>query len=181
MNLANKITMMRLLLIPVFMVAFLNMEASSYVPAFIFLLASLTDFADGFVARKYNMVTTFGKFMDPLMDKLLTMSAFILLCEAGKLAGWLVVLIIVRELTITAFRTLAVANNVILAASIWGKYKTAFQLLTIIVLLLEDGLLSALKGGMLAKSLIVITVFLTVFSGLDYIVKNRNVLDLDNI
>jgi len=177
MNLANKLTLLRVLLIPVFLVVLL----SSLVPipfnrslaVGIFIVASLTDFLDGYIARSRNMVTNFGKFMDPLADKLLVCAALISMVALGDLPAWVVIIIISREFAITGFRTLAMEANVVMAASWWGKIKTTTQMLMIIVVLLK---LPSVPVQMIGKVLIVLAVFFTIVSGVDYIVKNKQVL-----
>ena len=184
MNLANKVTMFRLLMIPVFVISFILMGLSNAVPALIFIVASLSDFVDGYIARKYNMMTTFGKFMDPLVDKVLTQAAFIMLVGANKIQAWIVVVIVARELMITGFRTIAASDGVTIAASKWGKYKTTFQMLAIIMYLLEDNLLASINivhTYNLSAILLYIALAFTIISAIDYIAKNINVLDLENI
>ena len=119
--------------------------------------------------------------MDPLADKVLTLSAFILLVGKGQLASWIVVIIVARELMITGFRTVAASNGVTIAASKWGKYKTTFQMLTIIVLLLAHSWLSFMQDTHITEILVILTLGFTILSGVDYLVKNRKVLDLNNI
>jgi CDP-diacylglycerol--glycerol-3-phosphate 3-phosphatidyltransferase len=144
---------------------------SRYIALAIFIVASLTDFADGYIARKYNMVTNLGKFLDPLADKILVLSAMIIFVERGALAAWIVIIIIFRELAITGFRTIAAAEKVIIAASKWGKWKTTFQMFMIISLFFELGNFNYTKD-----ILIYITLGLTIVSGVDYIMKNKKVL-----
>lgn len=181
MNLPNKLTMLRFALIPFFVVTYLLLEPSSPIPALLFIIASVTDFLDGYIARRDHLVTTFGKFIDPLADKVLTLSAFILLVGKGQLASWIVVIIVARELMITGFRTVAASNGVTIAASKWGKYKTTFQMLTIIVLLLAHSWLSFMQDTHITEILVILTLGFTILSGVDYLVKNRKVLDLNNI
>ena len=136
MNLPNKLTTFRVILIPFFVFFMLapNMTGiNHYIAAAIFIVASLTDLLDGKIARKYNLVTNFGKFMDPLADKLLVCSAMICLIQTGQLAAWIVVIIIAREFIISGFRLIASDNGVVIAASYWGKFKTTFQMLMVIV------------------------------------------------
>lgn len=180
MNLANKLTVLRLLLIPVFMVLFFTMGLTSVVPALVFAVASATDFLDGYIARSRGLVTTFGKFMDPLADKMLTQAAFILLVQSGDIPAWIVVVIVCRELLITGFRTVAVSNGVTIAASKWGKYKTVFQMLTILYCLLHHSLFSGITAP-IDTVLIYLALAFTVISAVDYIVKNIQVLDLSNM
>lgn len=176
MNLANKITMLRILMIPVFMILMLvefpyHMEAALLV----FLAASLTDKLDGYLARKYNMITDYGKFMDPLADKLLVTSAFVILIQIGRIEAWIVFVILAREFAVTGLRSLAAAQNVIIAASNYGKAKTVTQIITIIILLLDNYPFSLIN---LPTDTIMIyaTLVITVLSGLDYFAKNIKVI-----
>lgn len=175
MNLPNKLTVLRVILIPVFLAALFLAPApmNRYAAVLIFIIASLTDLLDGKIARKYNMVTNFGKFMDPLADKLLVMSALVSMVALGDLPAWVVIVILAREFAITGFRTLAVEAGIVLAASWWGKVKTTVQMVMIIVVLLELPF-----GFMDAAELLLIglAVFFTILSGADYIVKNKDVL-----
>lgn len=140
MNLPNKLTILRMIMIPVFLVVLyipgLGMSGNIAAAA-IFILASITDFLDGKIARKYNLVTNFGKFMDPLADKLLVCSALIALVDFDKVAAWIVIIIIAREFIISGFRLIAADNGVVIAASYWGKFKTTFQMIMIILLILD--------------------------------------------
>ena len=175
MNLPNKLTTLRVLMIPffvVFMLTDLGGAASKYIAVGIFIVASLTDLLDGKIARKYNLVTNFGKFMDPLADKLLVCSALICLVEMNRLAAWMVIVIISREFIISGFRLIASDNGVVIAASYWGKFKTVFQMLMIIVLILDLG------GSfvLLEQILIYVALILTVVSLVDYLMKNKDVL-----
>ena len=177
MNLPNKLTILRVILIP-FFVFFLLTEFVPYhdlIARVIFIVASLTDMADGKIARKYNLVTNFGKFMDPLADKLLVCSAMICLIPLGQLAAWIVVIIIAREFIISGFRLIASDNGVVIAASYWGKFKTTFQMLMIIVLILELQFPNAVFHW-LGIILTWVALALTVISLIDYIVKNKDVL-----
>lgn len=176
MNLPNKLTIMRIILIPFFVFFLL----APYFPAYgkyiataIFIVASLTDLADGKIARKYNLVTNFGKFMDPLADKLLVCSALICLVETKKLAAWIVIIIIAREFIISGFRLVASDNGVVIAASYWGKFKTTFQMLMIIALILD---FENYYFGILETVLVYAALILTVVSLIDYIAKNKDVL-----
>ena len=175
MNLANKLTMLRVFMIPVFLVVlFLAPEpVNRYVAVIIFIVASLTDMLDGKIARKYNLVSNFGKFMDPLADKLLVMAALVSMVALKDLAAWVVIVILAREFTITGFRTLAMEANIVMAASWWGKVKTTVQMIMIPVVLLN------LPYGcmpLLETALIYLSVFFTIFSGADYMIKNKQVL-----
>ena len=142
----------------------------------IFVVASLTDFLDGYLARKHGLVTKFGKFADPLADKILVASAIILLSELGIIPGWTVIIIIAREFAITGFRVIAASENITIAAGPLGKIKTATQMVGIILILLNQP--SLVKIGLV---LYYISVFFTILSGVDYIVRNKEVLDLENI
>lgn len=176
MNLPNKLTLFRVILIPFFVFFLLAPYFEgygNYIAAAIFIIASLTDLLDGKIARKYNLVTNFGKFMDPLADKLLVCAALICLIETGQLAAWIVIIIISREFIISGFRLIASDNGVVIAASYWGKFKTTFQMLMVIVLILNfPNPYFALLGTILTY----IALVLTVISLVDYVVKNRNVL-----
>jgi CDP-diacylglycerol--glycerol-3-phosphate 3-phosphatidyltransferase len=176
MNLPNKLTIFRVVLIPFFLL-FLYTDfwgsANSYVAVAIFIVASLTDLLDGKIARKYNMVTNFGKFMDPLADKLLVCSAMIALVDLGKLAGWIVIIIIAREFIISGFRLIASDNGVVIAASYWGKFKTTFQMIMIILLVLD---LPLPYMNVVNTVFVYIALALTVVSLVDYIAKNYKIL-----
>ena len=137
MNLPNKLTIFRVILIPFFVAVLLLYPDNStmrLVADAIFIVASLTDMLDGKIARKYNLVTNFGKFMDPLADKLLVCSAMICLVALNQIPAWIVIIIIAREFIISGFRLVAADNNVVIAANYWGKFKTVFQMLMIIVM-----------------------------------------------
>lgn len=176
MNLPNKLTLFRVCLIP-FFVVFLLLDPTNatyrYIADGIFIIASLTDMLDGKIARKYNLVTNFGKFMDPLADKLLVCSAMICLISTGQLAAWIVIIIISREFIISGFRLIASDNGVVIAASYWGKFKTVFQMLMIIVLVANIDLpIMVLLGTILTY----VALVLTIVSLIDYIIKNKDVL-----
>ena len=175
MNLPNKLTIFRVILIP-FFVVFLLLDPSNqtyrYIADAIFIIASLTDMLDGKIARKYNLVTNFGKFMDPLADKLLVCSALIALVDLGKLEGWIVIVIIAREFIISGFRLVASDNGVVIAASYWGKFKTTFQMIMIILLVLD---LPFKYMNIINMAVVYIALALTVISLIDYIAKNYKV------
>lgn len=176
MNLPNKLTILRVLLIP-FFVFFLLVpvagDASRYIALVIFIVASLTDLADGKIARKYNLVTNFGKFMDPLADKLLVCSALICFVEMDLLPAWIVIIIISREFIISGFRLVASDNGVVIAASYWGKFKTTSQMIMIVLLIAQ---IPGSFFDFLEQIFIYIALILTVVSLIDYLVKNKNVL-----
>lgn len=176
MNLPNKLTLFRVILIPFF--AFFLLAPyftgyGNYIAVAVFIVASITDFLDGHIARKHNLVTNFGKFMDPLADKLLVCSALICLIELDRLPAWIVIIIIAREFIISGFRLIASDNGVVIAASYWGKFKTTFQMLMVIVLILD---IPHPVFYWLGVILTYVSLALTVISLIDYIVKNKNVL-----
>ena len=175
MNLPNKLTILRVILIPffvVFMLFDITGAADKWIALVIFCVASLTDMLDGKIARKYNLVTNFGKFMDPLADKLLVCSAMICLVEKKQLAAWIVIIIIAREFIISGFRLAASDNGIVIAASYWGKFKTVSQMALIIVLIMDLGGVWNVVGTVLTW----VALLLTVVSLIDYIAKNKQVL-----
>jgi CDP-diacylglycerol--glycerol-3-phosphate 3-phosphatidyltransferase len=172
MNLPNKITLLRVLVIPFFVFFMLTDVfggAGRWIALVIFCVASFTDYLDGYLARKYDCVTSLGKFMDPLADKLLVGAAMICLVGLNLLEAWVVVVII------SGFRLVAVDNGVVIAASSWGKYKTIFQMAMIIVLIANLGGIFHCIGAVLVW----MSLILTIISMVDYIYKNRSVL-MDN-
>ncbi|HJB17150.1 MAG TPA: CDP-diacylglycerol--glycerol-3-phosphate 3-phosphatidyltransferase [Candidatus Blautia excrementipullorum] len=177
MNTPNKLTVGRMIMVP-FLVLFLltgwGGAANRYISLAIFVAASVTDWFDGYLARKNNLVTNFGKFMDPLADKLLVCSAMICLIELGRLPAWIVIVIIAREFIISGFRLIAAENGVVIAANYWGKFKTVSQMIMIILLLLH-------LGGVfdiLEEIFIWLSLALTVISLVTYIWQNRSVLSM---
>ena len=171
---------MRVILIPFFVFFLLSPyfpAYGNYIAVAIFIVASLTDMLDGKIARKYNLVTNFGKFMDPLADKLLVCSAMICLIELDRLAAWIVIVIISREFIISGFRLIAADNGVVIAASYWGKFKTASQMVTVILLVLN---IQNTVFTVLGTVFIYISLVLTVVSLIDYIAKNKEVLKDQN-
>ncbi len=172
MNLPNKLTTLRMILIPVFMIFLLC--GFSYVAAVIFVVASITDALDGHIARKYNLITNFGKIMDPLADKLLVTSALLCLVQLGHVAAWMVFVILARELLIVSLRAVAASQGVVIAASKWGKLKTISQMVAVILLLVENWPFGW-DGFPLAYIVLWIAVILTIISGVDYIIKNNKV------
>lgn len=175
MNLPNKLTVLRVMMIP-FFVVFMLMDitgaADKWIALAIFVVASLTDLLDGKIARKYNLVTNFGKFMDPLADKLLVSAAMICMVEKGMLASWIVIVIISREFIISGFRLVASDSGIVIAASYWGKFKTVFQMMMIIVLIMDLGGVFDIIG----TALVWIALVLTIVSLADYVIKNKQVL-----
>lgn len=175
MNLPNKLTVLRVIMVPFFvffMLTYVGGTANKWIALALFVIASLTDMLDGKIARKYHLVTNFGKFMDPLADKLLVCSAMICLIPTGKLDAAIVIVIIAREFIISGFRLVASDAGIVIAASYWGKFKTVFQMAMIIVLIADFGGVFDIIGTVL----IWIAVALTVISLVDYVWKNRQVL-----
>ena len=169
MNLPNKLTIARVIAVPFFIAAYMK---GWYLPAFvIFILASLTDTLDGKIARRYNLVTNFGKIMDPLADKLLVCSALICLIELNALPAWMVIIIISREFIISGFRLIASDNGVVIAASYWGKFKTTFQMVSVVLLILDIPALA-----FVTTICVWIALVLTIVSLVDYIYKNHKIL-----
>lgn len=176
MNLPNKLTVLRVILIVPFVFCMLVPslgETGMYAAVEIFIIASLTDLLDGKIARKYNLVTNFGKFMDPLADKLLVAAALICLTANGTLAAWISIIIISREFIISGFRLVASDNGIVIAASYWGKFKTTFQMVMIVMLILDyDNNIYQMCAMVVTYAALI----LTVISLIDYIVKNKAVL-----
>lgn len=176
MNLPNKLTIARVVLIPVFLLFLLTDlagEASKYIAAAVFIIASITDLLDGKIARKYNLVTNFGKFMDPLADKLLVCAALIAFVELEYLPAWIVIIIISREFIISGYRLIAADKGVVIAANYWGKFKTTFQMIMTILLILQlDYPYADVVEGLFVYS----SLALTLISLFDYIWVNRSVM-----
>lgn len=175
MNLPNKLTVLRVVMVPFFvffMLTDVGGAANKWIALVIFSVASLTDMLDGKIARARNLVTNFGKFMDPLADKLLVCSAMICLITTGKLAAWIEIIIIAREFIISGFRLVAADNGIVIAASYWGKFKTVAQMAMIIVLIADLGGVFSMIGNVL----IWVSLILTVVSLIDYVAKNIEVL-----
>lgn len=174
MNLPNKLTTFRVALIPFFVFFLLTTITGNYgkwIALAIFIIASATDFLDGYIARKYNLVTNFGKFMDPLADKLLVCSAMICLIEKGAIPAWIVIIIIAREFIISGFRLIASDNGVVIAASYWGKFKTVSQMLMICLMIADIS-----KISVVTDIVMYIALALTVISLVDYLIKNKEVM-----
>ena len=174
MNTPNKLTIARVVMIP-FFVAFLMYDiagsAGKWIALAIFIVASLTDTLDGYLARRDNLVTNFGKFMDPLADKLLVCSALICFTGLGELPAWITIVIIAREFIISGFRLVAADNGVVIAASYWGKFKTTFQMTAVILLIFNIPALT-----LVTNIVVVIAVALTIISLVDYVAKNIKIL-----
>lgn len=177
MNTPNKLTIARMIIVP-FIVIFLltgwGGEANRYISLTLFVVASVTDWFDGYLARKNNLVTNFGKFMDPLADKLLVCSAMICMIDLKRLPAWFVIIIIAREFIISGFRLIAAENGIVIAANYWGKFKTASQMIMIILLILHfDGIFVILE-----QIFIWLSLALTIISLITYIWQNRTVLSM---
>ena len=177
MNTPNKLTIARMIIVP-FLVIFLltgwGGEANRYISLTLFVVASVTDWFDGYLARKKNLVTNFGKFMDPLADKLLVCSAMICMIDLKRLSAWFVIIIIAREFIISGFRLIAAENGIVIAANYWGKFKTASQMIMIILLILHfDGIFVILE-----QIFIWLSLALTIISLITYIWQNRTVLSM---
>ena len=200
MNLPNKLTLSRVIMVPFFVVFILLVPKFLYfkwIALAIFIIASLTDLLDGKIARKYNLVTNFGKFMDPLADKLLVCSALIAVSSLGVIPAWITIVIIAREFIISGFRLIAAEKGVVIAASMWGKWKTTFQMVMLCVQMVVMDQYVSVNGNIAANGLYVVTPFyqvlmmigsitmyialiLTVVSLIDYLLKNKDVLkDVD--
>ena len=194
MNLANKLTMIRIFLVPVFLI-FITVKDIPYgsiIATVIFIIASLTDQLDGHIARSRNQITNFGKFMDPLADKLLVTAALVSLVELKLGAGWAVVIILAREFAVSGLRTLAASDGIVIAASWWGKIKTVTQMIAILLLLLKVNINTSanaisfvnnnsfLSGFFtyVPETIMFIAVLITIISGIDYFVKNKHVISM---
>ena len=185
MNLPNKLTILRTILIPFFLVAMLwdKVPYGNWIALAIFAAASLTDMLDGKIARKYNLVTNFGKFMDPLADKLLVSSAMIAFVELGRIPCWIVIVIIAREFIISGFRLVAADNGIVIAAGIWGKIKTAEQMVMLCILIADLGSVFSSAASVIAlieNILIYVALVLTIVSLFDYLLHNKAVLAENN-
>lgn len=180
MNLPNKLTIFRAILIIPFILLMIGGHAgwfgsfgmySDYIALVIFIIASFTDLLDGHIARKYNLITNFGKFMDPMADKLLVSSALIVLVELGRIPAWVVIIIISREFIISGFRLVASDNGVVLAASYWGKFKTVFQMIMVCLMIANIHVLQVVTNIIMW-----IALALTIISLMDYLIKNKDVM-----
>ena len=191
MNLANKLTLLRIFLVPVFLIFFLveGIDYGTIIATIVFIVASITDQLDGHIARSRNQITTFGKFMDPLADKLLVTAVFVCLVQIDMIPAWAVIIILSREFAVSGLRSIAASNGLVIAASWWGKIKTVTQMLAILLFLLtvnimtlgNTALLVDFFPGFLVASNIVfyICVVITIISGIDYFIKNRKVITFD--
>ena len=194
MNLANKLTMLRIILVPIFLIFIVvkGIPYGSIIATLIFIIASLTDQLDGYIARSRNEITNFGKFMDPLADKLLVTAALVSLVELNLVPGWAVVVILAREFAVSGLRTLAASDGIVIAASWWGKIKTVTQIIAILLLLFQVNINSSVSAinfannnsflsGFFAyvpETMMFIAVLITIISGIDYFVKNKNAISM---
>ena len=168
MNIPNILSLLRIIMIPIFYVGFFSdITNCSLFAALIFIVASLTDWFDGFLARKWSLVTNFGKIMDPLADKLLVMTALVCLLTSFRIPAWAVIVILAREMAITGLRIIAASEGVVVAADMLGKFKTVFQMVAIILLLLNN---------FIGIYMLYIAIFFTILSGIDYIIKMNRVI-----
>lgn len=191
MNLANKLTLLRIILVPVFLIFFLvqGIDYGTIIATIIFIVASITDQLDGHIARSRNQITTFGKFMDPLADKLLVTAVFVCLVQIDMIPAWAVIIILSREFAVSGLRSIAASNGLVIAASWWGKIKTVTQMVAIILFLLTVNIMSLTNTSLTinylpffvwaANIVFYIAVIITIVSGVDYFVKNRKVITFD--
>ncbi|MDU7884972.1 MAG: CDP-diacylglycerol--glycerol-3-phosphate 3-phosphatidyltransferase [Clostridium perfringens] len=193
MNLANKLTLIRIILVPIFLVfiAYQGLPYGSVIATLIFIIASVTDQLDGYIARSRNQVTNFGKFMDPLADKLLVTAALISLVELQLVPAWAAIVIIAREFAVSGLRTIAASEGLVIAASWWGKIKTVIQIIAIVLLLLQvniinsPGIKELVAGSDFLRNFFIyvpdiflyLAVAITIISGVDYFRKNKNVIN----
>ncbi len=181
MNTANKVTMIRVILVPIFMLLlWIDNTVCHYAALGVFILASITDAVDGYIARKYKQITTFGKFVDPLADKVLTTAAFLLLMYYDRMSVWALMIVLVREFMVSGVRLVAAGEGKVVAASMWGKLKTVTQMIAIIaaMLLLPYDSFLGVSAGLLSNILIWISVLFTVISGVDYLLKNWKLMEM---
>lgn len=185
MNLPNKLTILRIILVPVFLILLLNFNLM-WLAGIVFVVASLTDLADGKIARKHNLVTDFGKFADPLADKLLVCAALIALCATGRLGNqilgiWATFIIIAREFMVTGIRLVAAAEGKVIAAGMSGKIKTTVQMITVIYILFSDLIIFCGVpyeiSNIFVNVFVVASVIMTVYSGVEYMIQNKSLLD----
>lgn len=193
MNLPNKLTILRILLVPIMVIipylniqgVFLDIPISFLIMELIFIVASITDKLDGTIARKRNLITTFGKFLDPIADKILVLAAFIILVEQGKIPGWIPIIVLFREFVVSGYRLIAVGNGgKVIAASIWGKLKTVSQMIAIILAFIDIGTFFEFTKGTLSgwhlivnvlmSIMMIVSVIATIFSGYDYIKDGKD-------
>jgi len=180
MNLANKLTIIRIFLVPIFLVfiAVKDIPYGTLIATAVFIIAALTDKLDGYIARSRNQITRFGKFMDPLADKLLVTAALVSLVEFQIIPTWMAMVIIAREFAVTGLRSIAAAEGSVIAASWWGKVKTVVQIIAIIFALINLSY-SDMYFALATKIIMFIAVIITILSGVDYFIKNKEVIHVD--
>ena len=195
MNLPNKLTLFRIILVPIMVIvsffdipgSFLGISTTMWIMELIFIIASITDKLDGYLARKNNQVTNFGKFLDPIADKILVVAAMILFVEMGRLPAWIPIIVIFREFAVSGYRLIAVQNSgKVIAANIWGKLKTVTQMIAIILVMFDkNAFWDCFRGGLtgvdfginlVATLLLLISTFATIFSGIDYMKNGKDLL-----
>ena len=195
MNLPNKLTILRILLVPIMVIIpylniqgdFVDIPISFLIMELIFIIASITDKLDGTIARKRNLVTTFGKFLDPIADKILVLAALIILVELGKIPGWIPIIVLFREFVVSGYRLIAVGNGgKVIAASIWGKLKTVTQMIAIILAFIDIGTFFEFTKGTLSgwhfvvnalmSIMMIVSVIAAIFSGYDYVKDGKDLL-----
>ena len=193
LNLANKLTIFRIILVPIMaVIPYLNLQGDFFGLPYtyfwmevIFIVASITDKLDGYIARSRNQVTTFGKFLDPLADKILVLTAMVLLVELGKIPAWIPIIVLAREFLVSGYRLLAVEKGgKVIAASIWGKLKTVTQMLAIILIMFDKNSFAQCFSGTLtgidfwintiSTVLLLVSVVATIFSGIDYMKNGKD-------
>ena len=186
MNLPNKLTIFRIILVPIMVIiTFFDIDIKWILVDAIFILASLTDKLDGYIARSRNLVTTFGKFLDPIADKILVLSAMLVLVEAAKLPAWIPIIVLFREFIVSGYRLVAVEKGgKVVVASVWGKLKTVTQMVALVLAIVDPNAFGACFTGTLSgfsfwynlivTILMIISVVATIFSGVDYIVKGKD-------
>ncbi|NLP30520.1 MAG: CDP-diacylglycerol--glycerol-3-phosphate 3-phosphatidyltransferase [Clostridiales bacterium] len=177
MNIANKLTILRIILIPIFIVLLIN--GYNYFAAIVFIVASLTDALDGYLARKYNLISNFGKIMDPLADKLLVTSAMICLVDLDEIAGWMVIVILAREFIVTGLRAVAAGEGIIISAGKSGKIKTVLQMVSLTLILLQNWPFSMFTNLQIGHIILWLAVIMTVYSGMEYIIKNKQIFRIE--
>ena len=173
MNLPNKLTVLRMILVPVFMVLMMFSGVWQFIGLLVFIIASVTDWLDGYLARRDNLVTTFGKFMDPLADKMLTTAALLVLMEKGFISSWVLLIVLGREFLVAGVRLAAVGEGKVIAASMWGKAKTVSQMIAIIVSIILINIPN-FDAFVTVNILIWISTILTLISGADYLIQNKD-------
>lgn len=177
MNLANKLTVIRMILVPFFLLCMaIGNKMGIFIATIIFIVASITDKLDGYIARSRNQVTNFGKFMDPLADKLLVTSALIVMVEFGMIPSWVAMVIIAREFAVSGLRTIAASEGIVIAASNWGKAKTVVQMVAIIAGLITLNVNVSILNTV-TDIFMILAVVITIVSGIDYFVKNKSVIN----